>query len=329
MIGKYRKATINAAGTELTLEFFTSAGCTSGKMSPVLANVATDTAQKYPAILKKDNSFSGTTTDACMVDPDDEYSSMTFWNSNIWSATGEASMAYFPQDGAPSGSSGGCTDANIMGAQNFDCGSCFVSATAGSYKKITCNSQGISITSGYGNMACTDTPSGSKVLMYEKDKCYAGAVGTMLPPVSGLAWELLDCGDVTWGDDTTCGSWSRWKPSCDDECVAAAKKLLETIITVVILVCVGCCCLVICVIVGIIICCVTGVAGCVGCAAKKDKAVPAQVVVMGTMAGQPAQVLQGNPVMAQPQFAQQQMAKQPQAVQAQVVQATVQAQVAG
>jgi len=320
VIGKYRKATINAAGTELTLEFFTSAGCTSGKMSPVLANVATNTAQKYPAILKKDTSFSGTTEDACMVDPDDEYSSMTFWNSNIWSATGEASMAYFPQDGAPSGSSGGCTDANIMGAQEFDCGSCFVSATAGSYKKITCNSQGISITSGYGNMLCTDTPSGSKVLMYEKDKCYAGAVGTMLPPVSGLAWELLNCGDVTWGDETStwCGSFSDWT-LCDDECMAAAKKLLETIITVVILVAVGCCCLVICVIVGIVICCVTGVAGCVGCA-KKDKAAPAQVVVMGTMAGQPAQV-------SQPQFAQQQMAMQPQAVQAQVVCATVQAQV--
>ena len=158
--------------------------------------------------------------------------------------------------------------------------------------------------------------------MYSKDKCYAGEAEGMLPPIPGMAWELLDCGAVTWGTSTTCGeSWcTNWEP-CDDECVAAAKKLLETIITVVVLGCVGCCCLFICVIVGIVICCVTGVAGCVGCA-KKDKAAPAQVVVMGTMAGQPAQV-------SQPQFAQQQMAKQPQAVQAQVVQATVQAQVAG
>ena len=319
-IGKSRKALINAADSELMLEFFNTSDCSGAAFYSVDAHTGTNTAQKYPAALKRYD---------CMVDPDDDDSSIElFAFKDYWSpGMNKASMAYFNvPNGAVDGGSAGCTDANIMGAQEFDCNSCFGSASP--YKKITCTSLGISITSGYTDNQCT-LGGGSKVLTYTKDKCYAGAAGSMLPPVNNLAWELLDCGAVTWGSNTLCGTvyicenpngclTCRSKAACEnyDETMRLWKMYMDTVNAAFVVVPIICCCTIVCII-GCIVACVIGC--CTACAKNRAATPPPLPPTMYPVMPTVVMMAGGSTSMMK----QQEMVQQPQAVQAQVVTATV------
>lgn len=268
-LGKWRKASMNSATRALTLEFFDGASCTGTKHAAVVANTATRTAQQYPATLDI-NRGSSVQSAECMVDPDDQYSSLSVEFTSSWTPFNSAAMALFSQAGAQNGGSAGCTDSLVIGAQEKECNSCFVSGT-NAFSKATCSSAGISITAGYTDSACSSGVAGTPTLTYVKDKCYSGEANSFVPAVSGLAWELLDCGATAWGSSDVCGSPYVWD-LCDADCVAAAQKLITTIVIVVIIGVVCCCCVIVGTIIGIIVCCVTGAACCVAGASKKQQA---------------------------------------------------------